>query len=147
MKEFSRSKTVLAALWILGIVAAVFVVFSLGIYVGYEKALFAEGHSQSYYQAFYGDHPGFGPGPMEGFPGNAHGIVGTVIDITSSSIAVRDGDNDEASVEILPDTIIRRMADTIDETGIQTGDGIAVIGEPNISGQIEARFIRIFPAS
>ena len=74
-------------------------------------------------------------------------FVGTVIDVASSSIAVRDGNNDEASVVVSSDTVIRYLGETIGEDGVVVGEGVTVIGQPNESGQIEARFIRGFPPS
>jgi len=148
MSNISHSKKVNVALIILGSIAIIFIVFALGVYVGYRKAVFASGRSDNYYQDFLGNAPpGFGPVPIGGMPGNTHGIIGTVIGVASTSIVVRDSDNDEQSVQILPDTIIRLMDKTIDVGGVAVGGAVAVIGEPTSAGQIGAHFIRIFGAS
>ncbi len=148
MSEISSSKKINVALIILGSIAVVFVVFALGVYVGYRKAIFASGRSDNYYRDFLGGPPpGFGPAAVGGMPGNTHGIIGTVVDVASSSIVVRDSDNDEESVQILPGTVVRLMDQTIDSNGIVVGDGVAVIGEPTDEGQIGAHFVRIFPVS
>ena len=148
MSDLSHSKKLNVVLIALGTVAVIFVVFSLGVYVGYRKAIFASGRSENYYRDFFGGAPpGFGPGSAPGMPGPTHGIVGTVIDIASSSITVRDQDSNEQSVEIMPDTVIRRMGETIEEGGIDIDDSVTVIGQPNAAGQIEARFIRVFSSS
>lgn len=144
MSDITRSKKINVVLIILGSVAVIFVVFSLGIYVGYRKALFAAGKSQDYYRDFFGAAP---MGFMAGMPGATHGIAGTVIDIAGPNITVKDQNNDEESVEVSSDTVIRRMSATIDEDGIVIGDSVTVIGEPTDAGQIEARFIRVFSSS
>jgi len=124
---------------ILGSVALIFVIFALGIYVGYERAMFASGRSDNYYRNFMGASPmGFG---------DSHGVVGTVIDVSTSSLTVRDPDNDEESVVVATDTIIRMFDRTLDIKGLVPGEGVAVIGSPNEDGQIEARFVRIFPST
>jgi len=148
MSDTSHSKKTNVALAIFGSIAVVFVVFALGVYAGYRKAIFATGRSDNYYRDFLGGAPSdFAPANAPGMPLNTHGIVGTVIDVASTSIVVRDSDNDEESVQILPGTIIRMMDRTIDVDGIAVGDTVAVIGEPASDGQIGARFVRIFTAS
>ena len=148
MTDISHSKKVNVVLIILGSVAVVFVVFALGVYVGYRKAIFASGRSDNYYRNFLGGvAPEPGPAFMGGMPGNTHGVVGTVVDVASSSIVVRDQDSDEESVQILPGTVIRIMDQTIGVDGVVVGDHVAVIGEPTSAGQIDAHFMRVFSAT
>ena len=148
MKEFLSSRKFRNILWIAGGLAAVFLIFGLGATVGYHEAIFTSSWGQNYYKNFYGNAPG---GPMEALtdqtPWNAHGATGSVIDVSSSTISIRDDDNDERSVEISSDTIIRKMDNTVMVDTINIGDKIAVIGEPNESGQVDARFIRVFDGS
>ncbi len=144
MSHFLESKKVRAVLWILGGLILLCLVFGLGIAVGYGRARFTVGFDRNYYQNFYGMSPGVG-GP--GGPIANHGIVGTVIDLGTSTISVKDGNNNEQSVALSSDTVIREENNDITIGSINIGDEIAVIGEPNDQGQVEARFVRIFPAS
>ena len=148
MKDFLSSQKFKRVLWIVGGVAAAFLIFGLGIAVGYRKALFSSSWGQNYYQNFYGNSKG---GPMGALtantPWNAHGVTGSVIDVSSSTISIRDDDNNERSVEISSDTIIRKMNDTISIGTLSVGDNIAVIGEPNGNGQVHARLVRVFGTS
>ncbi len=148
MNDISHSKKMNAILIILGSIAVVFVVFALGVYVGYRKAIFASGRSDNYYRDFLGGTPPAGVmGFTSGMPGDTHGVIGTVIDIGSSSVVVEDANSDEESVVISSGTVIRMQNETIGIDGFTTGEGIVVIGEPNDSGQIEAHFVRVFPAT
>ena len=142
MSNFLHSHTTRAVLIILGAIVLLFVVFGVGIAVGYYHAIFASRFGENYYHNFYGGAPTSGLAPM-----NEHGIVGTVIDVSSSSISVKDQGDNEQSVAILGDTVIREVNNTITINDIMPGDQVTVIGEPNTEGQIQARFIRVFDAS
>ncbi len=128
-------------------IAVAFLIFGLGVAVGYRKALFSSSLGRNYYRNFYGN---VRRGPLQGFDEyapNMHGVAGSVIGVSSTTIAIRDGDNNERSVAIGSDTVIRKMNDTISAAMINIGDTVAVIGEPNADGQIRARFIRVFGVS
>lgn len=140
MKETLQSSKVRAILWIVGAIVAFLLVFGLGAVVGYHEASFAGRFGENYYQNFFG---GFPAGRMA----NTHGAAGEVIDVSSSSISVRDADGDEESVLVASDTVIREMNNTITVSEVQVGNGVTVIGTPNANGQIEARFVRVFDTS
>lgn len=131
-------------LWILGGLIVLFVVFGLGIAVGYERAGFADGFDRNYFRIFFGGPP-TGPIGMMVPPmsGNLHGVVGTVIDLGTSTISVENQQNNEQSVVVFPGTIIRDGNNTVMIDAMEIGDQIAVIGEPNDQGQIVAHFVRI----
>ena len=59
---------------------------------------------------------------------------------------MKDDDNDEQSVIMASDTIIKKMNATVSLGDIVVGDRVVVIGAPNSNGQVEAHFIRVFPA-
>lgn len=142
MSNFLHSNKTRAVLIILGGIVLLFIAFGLGIAVGYYHAIFASRFGENYYHNFYGGAPTPGLAPM-----NEHGIVGTVIDVSSSSISVKDQGDNEQSVEVLGNTVIREVNNTITINNIVPGDQITVIGEPNTQGQIQARFIRVFNTS
>lgn len=148
MKNFLKTPGTRTTILILGGVAIFLAAFGLGMAFGYEKAMFAGRWGDNYYRNFYGRAPGGFMGPMmDHAPWNAHGVVGTVIDVSSSTISVRDNNNNERSIAILPSTVIRRMNDTISLASVAAGDHITAIGEPNDQGQIQGRFIRVLTAS
>jgi len=149
MSNFLESRTVRTILWVLGGLIVLFVVFGLGIAVGYERAGFAAGFDRNYYRIFFGGPPPDGAVGMMAppMPAAIHGVVGTVIDLGTSTISVADRQDNEQSVVISPGTVLRNSDGTITIAGIAVGDTIAVIGEPNSEGQIDARFIRIISDS
>jgi len=146
MSESPHAKKINAVLIIVGSIGILLIVFALGIYVGYTKATFVSDRGSNYYRDFLGGTPGLGMG-ASGMPGATHGIIGTVIEVASTSLVVRDNDNDEESIALPSDITIRMLDRTIDPGGIVVGDKIAVIGDPTSNGQIDAHFMRVFPAS
>jgi len=152
MKDIVPSKGIHAVLWILGVLVILLLVFGAGIAVGYRSGLFASRFGEDYYHNFLGEGSGFsgmmGGGMIGGpVPINQHGTIGTVISVGSSTIATKDQSGNEQSIVIDEGTVIREMNRTISIADIQDGNQVAVIGEPNDTGQIHARFIRIFDAS
>jgi hypothetical protein len=131
-------------LWVLGGLIVLVVVFGLGISVGYDRAGFASGFDRNYFQMFFGAPPGGTIGlvapPM---PVATHGVVGTVIDLGTSTISVENQQGNEQSVMISSSTAIRNGNGNVIIGNIAVGDQIAVIGEPTSDGQIDAHFIRI----
>jgi len=140
MKDLLQSKKIKAILLILGAVIVLLVVFALGAAVGYHRALFSTRFGEDYYRNFYGGSAG----PMAM---SMHGVAGEVIDVATSTISVRDANGNEESVAIIPDTVIREGDTTIMLNAVTVGETLTVIGGPNANGQIEARLIRIFPAT
>ncbi|HUC31257.1 MAG TPA: hypothetical protein VMR99_01040 [Candidatus Paceibacterota bacterium] len=148
MNNFLESKKVRAVLWILGGLIILFIVFGLGIVVGYDRAGFAAGFNNNYFRIFYGAQPGGPVGLMTPpMPVAMHGVVGTVIDLGTSTISVKDQKDNEQSVAVSSGTVIRSGASDVTIGSVAIGDQIAVIGEPNNEGQIVARFIRIFSSA
>jgi len=161
MKDFLQSPKIRPILWGLGALIIFLLVFSLGTAVGYRRGIFASRWGENYYQNFYGGPPGGGvPGAVEqsmmnGGPGgitarapfNMHGVAGEVLDVSSSTISVKDLLGNEESVAVSADTVIRGMDDMMSMSDVKAGAWITVIGAPNDNGQIGARFIRVFASS
>ena len=76
-----------------------------------------------------------------------HGVAGEVLDVSSSTISVKDLLGNEESVAVSADTVIRGMDDMMSLSDVKAGAWITVIGAPNDNGQIGARFIRVFASS
>ncbi len=130
------------------IIAVLLLVFGAGMSVGHHRALFASEWGRNYYNNFYGGERRSIPMMSfsdRGFMG-MHGTVGTIIDISSSTISIKGQDNVEKSIVIDGDEAIRKGDSNISISDLKVGDNIAVIGGPNANGQIKAKFIRVFPA-
>jgi hypothetical protein len=152
MSHFLDSKKTRIALWIIGGVVIVLLAFGGGMTVGYQRGVFSSHFGENYYNNFRGgDAPTGGMPMMLGGspPLNQHGTAGKVIDVDSSNsrITATDVDGNEESVVVDANTLIKKIDKTIPFDAIVPGDQIVVIGEPNGSGQILARFIRIFSGS
>ncbi len=148
MKNTFSSLTFKKILFAIIVLAAAFFIFGLGVSVGYHKASFSSSMRDHYYDDFYGPPPQNVFDQMRApMPMDSHGIVGTVIDTSTSTIAVKDFSNDELSVQITSDTIIKKGGNIVSITDVDVGNRIAVIGAPNPKGQIDGRFIRIFNTS
>jgi hypothetical protein len=139
MSHFLESKKIRTMLWVLGALIALLIVFGLGISIGYDRASFASRFDENYARNFT---PGQAPSPV-----SDHGITGSVIDIGTATISVDDQSNNEHSISVSSGTVIREMNNTIQIGDIKIGDQVVVIGEPNLEGQIAARFIRVFTTS
>lgn len=148
MSNVLESKKVRAVLWTLGGLILLFVVFGLGIAVGYERAGFAAGFDRNYFRIFFGGPPSGTISMMAPpMPVGMHGVVGSVIDVGTSTISVTNQESNEQSIAVSSGTVIRDGNNTVTIGDVAVGDQIAVIGEPNDQGQVAARFIRIIASS
>src|ERR1700733_6710896 len=99
MPDFFKAPKTKTLLWILCSILGILVVFGLGITVGYRRAIFASDFGENYYHTMYGDPFGkpmigvMGQGPM-----TMHGVAGIVIDVTTSTIFVRDASGNGEAV-------------------------------------------------
>jgi len=130
---------------VIGIAAAVLVIFQAGVWFGYRKAAFSFRGGESFYRGFGGRGGHFAPGlPHGDFP-DANGSVGQIIKISLPTIMVTGQDKVEKTVLIKSDTIIRQFRDTLKPEDLKVDDNVVVIGSPNDQGQIEAKLIRLMP--
>lgn len=148
MKDFLSSEKFKKILWVIGIIAFVFFIFSFGVAIGYREAIFSSSWGRNYYKNFYGGLPNIPNGPNDiRSDWNSHGAVGFVIDISTSTILIKNMHNNERSVYVSPQTVIKKANDSISINKIMSGDNIIVIGEANNNGQMFAQFIRVFDGS
>jgi len=150
-KNMNENKQKDALKWIIiGLASFVIVIliFNAGMFVGGMKARFSYKWAESYHENFAGPRGGFLNDwrnlPRRDFI-NAHGVFGQIIKIEESAIVIKGGDNVEGIVVVKDDTIIERLRETVKISDLKVDDFIVVIGEPNDSGQIEAKFIRLLP--
>lgn len=117
--------------------------------MGYHRALFSYRSDERFL-------PGMGRGgdmmkapsfgfTREEFPTN-HGVVGKIVSVTLPSFVIAGSDNSEKTVTVGKETMIRRMRDTVASTSIVVDDNAVVLGEPDTTGTIQAKFIRLMPS-
>ena len=125
-------------------------VFLAGSYIGERKAEY-EYHWGENYGRFFGEPRG---GFFPNFPGgenmpqptgmHAFGNGGVVLKVDGNNMAIKGNDNIEKVVAVDTSTVIRLEDQVITLSGIKPGDQVVVIGFPDNSGQILARFVRVF---
>jgi hypothetical protein len=150
IKKILESKTFLAVICTIGVLAVLFFVFRAGMEAGFRKASFGRDWGKNYEMNFGSPHRGpemmgKGFGDFRNLP-NAHGAIGKIIKIELPTIIVLDEkENTEKVVLIDATTQVYRMKDVIKVEDLKLDDQIVVIGSPNASGQIEAKLIRFLP--
>ncbi len=137
--------------WLICGIAAFIVllfVFKLGMVVGFRKADFSYKWGENYHRNFGGPRAGFFNNFSRDFMArdfiDAHGVFGQIIKIDGATLVIKGGGNVEKIVLVEENTIINRFRDAINISDLKVDDYITVVGEPNASGQIEAKLIRIF---
>jgi hypothetical protein len=147
--NFIKSKTFVVIIIVLFGLALLVGVFTLGAAVGYRKARFSYAWGENYSRNFGGPREGFMGNFAKDFSGrdlvDAHGTFGQIMKIDGSTLVVKGQDNVEKLVLIKDDTTIQRLRETIKPGDLKINDSVVIIGSPNNSGQIEAKFIRVIP--
>lgn len=146
-KEFFKSKIFSGIIIGIGILIIVGIIFQAGKFVGLRKAEFSIKLGDNYNRIFgeqENDMMNFLP--LKELPGG-HGSVGKIVKIELPNIIVEDVGNVEKEIILTDDTTIRRSRNEIKPTDLKVGDSIAVLGNPNLNGQIEANLIRIMPSN
>ncbi|MDD5626122.1 MAG: hypothetical protein PHG83_03080 [Patescibacteria group bacterium] len=145
VNKFFQSKSFQIITWSIAAIILFLLIFNLGMIVGFRKANFSYKWGENYHQNFAGPRGGF----FRDFGGRdfiePHGVFGQIIKIEGSTLIIKSPDNVEKTVIVKDDTVIERFRETIKLADLKIDDQIVVIGEPNTSGQIEAKFIRIMP--
>jgi hypothetical protein len=142
--EVFESKILVGALYGIGIVIVLIIIFSAGVSVGFHKASFGRAWGDNYEKNF-GMMPGRPGFSRDNFP-NSHGSTGKIIKIELPTIIVQNKDNTEKVILVKEDTKIQKMMENITAKNLVVNDYIVVIGSPNENGQIEAKFIRMIPS-
>lgn len=130
------------------VIVIIMLIFGVGVRLGEKKAGFSYRWAEEYHRNFAGPQEGFF-GDWRSFPRgdfiNSHGVFGQIIKIDGSTIIIKGDDDVEKIVIVKDDTVIQRLRDTLKINDLKVDDFVVVIGEPNDSGQIEAKFIRFLP--
>ncbi|HEU5114215.1 MAG TPA: hypothetical protein VFT82_00435 [Candidatus Paceibacterota bacterium] len=130
---------------VIGVIAAIgaLLIFQAGIFVGYHKALFSYRGGERFVSMMQG------PRMMQGYDDDfspSHGAFGRIVSVALPSFVVASPNNTEQTVYVGNGTVIRMFRNTASTSDIQPERYAAVLGEPDPSGFIEARFIRIMPS-
>ncbi len=129
----------------MGILVIALLIFQAGVFVGVRKASFSYRGADNYYRAFGQEHRGPMDGFMrDGFPG-ANSSAGRVVSLALPTIVVADRDGVEKTIRITDQTIVRRDRGEVKADALQIDDFVVVIGAPNDTAEIEAKFIRLLP--
>ena len=138
-----RIQTVLIGLGLLLIMLAV---FQAGVFVGFHKALFGREWGDRYTKNFDPRaRDGFAQIPLSDQFASGHGAIGKIISIVNQSIIIDGPDHLEKTITLFPETTIRKFRQTASAHDLVPGTFIIVIGEPDTSGTINAKLIRILP--
>jgi len=147
LNNFFQSKAFKITLGVIGGIIIFLLIFSIGMFVGFKKANFSYRWGENYHQNFGGPREGL----FRDFRGEdfiaAYGAAGQIIKIDGSTLVVKGRDNVEKIVLLADSTVIKRFQETIKATDLKVDDFVVVIGEPNDSGQVGAKFIRVLPPS
>lgn len=125
---------------IIGLVAFVVVVliFSVEMFIGGMKHKMFAGPRRG----FFSDWQKFPSGEFIG----AHGVFGEIIVMKENEFVIKGRDDVEKVILISEKTTIQKGREKLKKEDLKVGNFVVVIGSPNEGGQIEAKFIRVFPS-
>jgi hypothetical protein len=143
--KFFQSKFFKVLIIALGLLILVLISFQAGLVVGFRKAGFSYRWEENYHRNFAGPKGGF----MDDLRGQdfieSSGVFGPIIKIDGEHVVIRGKDNIEKIIIIKSDAVIRRGKENLRLADLKVNDPIVVIGEPNETGQIVAKLIRVMP--
>lgn len=154
IKDVFKSKPFIISISVVVSIILLLLVFRLGMFVGFQRANFSYNWRDNYNNNITRRdnncmEPPFNDrnfGPIERGFINSNGSSGEIIKINEDySLIVKDMDNTEKVVVIDDNTAIREFKNEIKKEDLKIGQNVVVIGEPNDSGKIEAKLIRIMP--
>lgn len=143
IKVLYANKGLRLSLYIIGGLFVLGITFQAGVFVGYHKANFARNWGDHYSKNFGMDRPDSFKGMMRGGLPMAHGSTGKVISVNFPVFVILDQDGTEKSVVVKDETLIKRGRDGVTKDVIKLDSMVVVLGEPNASGQIDAKLVRV----
>lgn len=145
INKIFESKTFKIVIALIAIFVALFLVFSLGMFVGTKKADFSFRWAEQYHRNFAGPRDGF----FQDFMGKdfvePNGTFGKIIQVNDDSIIVSGREKTEKNILITENTIIKYQNIEIKISDLKVDDNVVIIGEPNQDGRIDAKLIRVMP--
>jgi hypothetical protein len=125
------------------------VVFKMGMLVGTMRTAFSYRWAEQYHKNFAGPGGGFLDDFRNDFMSNdsivSNGVFGRIIKIDGWQLTIGGPRDLEKVIIVNEKTIIKFLNENKKISDLKISDNIVVIGEPNNSGQIEAKLIRVMP--
>lgn len=163
INEFLRSRLFMGIVTGIGITLVAVCIFEAGVAVGYHEASFSSQWGKNYSMNFgVPGVPSSGMTSSLALPDmhgpNPDGLIGKIIRISPSSSApdsatgtttmiVASSQKPEESVLVTSDTLIRDRENTVSISALTVGSYAVVLGTPTEDGEINAKLIRLMPAS
>ena len=146
-KNIHRSKTFKTILVVGGSVIVILAVFVLGVDVGVHKASFSYRVGEHYDSLFGRNDGSIVPPPIyaDTIPGG-HEAAGKIVSVELPVFVVVGPDNIEKKIDVVDGTVVTKLRAAASSSDIKIGDSAVVIGMPGTDSDIDAQFIRIFPA-
>ncbi len=127
------------------VVLLVLGILKAGIMIGYHKARYAGNFGNNFERNFVGPRGGnmmfFSRETMP----SGHGAVGEIISINLPRITISSPDLLEKTLLLGTSTLIRRFQQEIKMEDLKVGDRAVILGNPNESGEIEVKLMRLMP--
>lgn len=145
ISKISNSKVFQITTWILAVLILVFISFSAGLRVGFDKA--AHNFERRGMSPRYMPHGSGTPSMFmeRGEFAETKGLSGIVTEITANEIIVEDRNGEDRSVAIASSTRIRSGGSDITAADIKKGDMVIVFGETNNNENVVPKLIRVLP--
>jgi|SRR3989344_7553929 len=145
MEQFKKlvpSEKVRQVLYGLGILFVAMLIFHAGVVTGSHR------HFPGKAGPGFGLRgPGFNVQLPRGFIPNGHGSVGTIQNVSTSSITLQTRDGATQTVLLTDKTSIRTQSGAASSTALSVGQQVIILGTPNDDGTISADLIRATPDS
>ncbi len=145
---FVRSRLFAGIVTGIGIMLIVIFIFEAGVFVGFHEAQFSSRWGENYQRNFggpimitRGDMPEFDHSLPE-----AHGAFGTVVSVSSTTLTILGSQKQEQKVVLTDDTVVRDHETSLKPSDLKSGMFVVAIGDPDDSGEVTAKLIRVMPA-
>ncbi len=142
-RNLFQSRMSVAGMILLGVLLVAVGIFRIAEFVRYRSVSFSSRWTGYGHRVFVSSGGLLGSLPGHGMI-RGHSALGSVARIDGSSVAIKTRDGGEKIITVSLATVIRRSNQVIALADLRLGDRIAVVGSPEISGAIDAKFIRVF---
>ncbi len=144
MNNFFQSAAFKAIFAIVAIVTVLIATLVVGMFIGYKKMEFSYSWAENYNRNFAGPKGGFFRDLRGQDYLNPHGVFGSILKIDNNILIVKGSTQVEKTIVVSDKTDIEEGSEEISLVDLEVDDRIAVIGEPNQQGQVDAKLIRVF---